>query len=207
MSPTDDFKQLERRAYLSYHQDGVIDIIVGLAMLGFGTYLAIDQLIFMLAAWLFLAAYVPLKRRITVPRFGYIEFGPERTHSQRKRGLISMTFLVILVAFILLVGIPGVLPGEVLTTLRIYSELLFGITFAFLLFGAALMSELMRFYAYAGLAVLLTALAYWLGMPAYAYTLALGGMILLSGMWMLARFLRRYPLAPEEGSNAASRPE
>jgi len=204
MSPTADFKQLERRAYLSYHQDGVIDIIVGLGMLGFGIYLAIDQLFFMLAAWLFLMAYVPLKGRITVPRFGYIEFGPVRTHSQKRRGLISMTFLVILLAFILLVGIPGVLPGGVLTTLRIYNELLFGIIFAFLLFGAALMSELIRFYAYAGLAVLLTVTAYWLGLPAYAYTLALGGLILLSGLWMLARFLRRYPLVAEGGSNAES---
>ena len=53
MSPTTEFKLLERRAYLSYHQDGVIDIIVGLGMLGFGIYLAIDQLFYMLAAWLF----------------------------------------------------------------------------------------------------------------------------------------------------------
>jgi hypothetical protein len=204
MSPTTEFKLLERRAYLSYHQDGVIDIIVGLGMLGFGIYLAIDQLFFMLAAWLFLMAYVPLKRWITVPRFGYIEFSLVRTHSQKRRGLISMTFLVILLAFILLVGIPGVLPGGILTTLRIYKELLFGIIFAFLLFGAALMSELIRFSAYAGLAVLLTVMAYWLGLPAYAYTLALGGLILLSGLWMLTRFLRRYPLVPEEGSNAAS---
>jgi hypothetical protein len=204
MSPTTEFKLLERRAYLSYHQDGVIDIIVGLGMLGFGIYLAIDQLFFMLAAWLFLMAYVPLKRWITVPRFGYIEFSLVRTHSQKRRGLISMTFLVILLAFILLVGIPGVLPGGILTTLRIYKELLFGIIFVFLLFGAALMSELIRFSAYAGLAVLLTVMAYWLGLPAYAYTLALGGLILLSGLWMLTRFLRRYPLVPEEGSNAAS---
>jgi hypothetical protein len=204
VSPTTEFKLLERRAYLSYHQDGVIDIIVGLGMLGFGIYLAIDQLFFMLAAWLFLMAYVPLKRWITVPRFGYIEFSLVRTHSQKRRGLISMTFLVILLAFILLVGIPGVLPGGILTTLRIYKELLFGIIFAFLLFGAALMSELIRFSAYAGLAVLLTVMAYWLGLPAYAYTLALGGLILLSGLWMLTRFLRRYPLVPEEGSNAAS---
>ena len=204
MSPTTEFKLLERRAYLSYHQDGVIDIIVGLGMLGFGIYLAIDQLFFMLAAWLFLMAYVPLKRWITVPRFGYIEFSLVRTHSQKRRGLISMTFLVILLAFILLVGIPGVLPGGILTTLRIYKELLFGIIFIFLLFGAALMSELIRFSAYAGLAVLLTVMAYWLWLPAYAYTLALGGLILLSGLWMLTRFLRRYPLVPEEGSNAAS---
>jgi hypothetical protein len=204
MSPTTEFKLLERRAYLSYHQDGVIDIIVGLGMLGFGIYLAIDQLFFMLAAWLFLMAYVPLKRWITVPRFGYIEFSLVRTHSQKRRGLISMTFLVILLAFILLVGIPGVLPGGILTTLRIYKELLFGIIFVFLLFGAALMSELIRFSAYAGLAVLLTVMAYWLWLPAYAYTLALGGLILLSGLWMLTRFLRRYPLVPEEGSNAAS---
>ena len=204
MSPTTEFKLLERRAYLSYHQDGVIDIIVGLGMLGFGIYLAIDQLFFMLAAWLFLMAYVPLKRWITVPRFGYIEFSLVRTHSQKRRGLISMTFLVILLAFILLVGIPGVLPGGILTTLRIYKELLFGIIFIFLLFGAALMSELIRFSAYAGLAVLLTVMAYWLWLPAYAYTLALGGLILLSGLWMLTRFLRRYPLVPEECSNAAS---
>lgn len=204
MSPTAGLKQLERKAYLSYHQDGVIDIIVGLGTLAFGIYLAIDQLFFMLAAWLFLIAYVPLKRWITVPRFGYIEFGPERTHSQRLRGLISITFLVILVALILLIGIPGVLPGGVLIALRLYSELLFGIILAFLLFGAALMSEFKRFYAYAGLAVLLTAIAYWLALPAYGYTLALGGLILFSGLWMLARFLRRYPLVPEEGSNAAS---
>ncbi len=36
MSQDKQFKQLERMAYLSYQQDGIIDLLIGWATLAFG---------------------------------------------------------------------------------------------------------------------------------------------------------------------------
>ena len=42
MSQGDDFKKLERQAYLTYHQDGLLDIAFGLGILGVGLMLLTD---------------------------------------------------------------------------------------------------------------------------------------------------------------------
>jgi len=72
MSQEKQFKDLGRKAYLSYHQDGLIDILIGLGILGFGLMMLTDSVVFNMLAWMPIIFYVPLKNRITVPRFGYV---------------------------------------------------------------------------------------------------------------------------------------
>jgi len=43
MSQDKQFKQLERKAYLSYQQDGIVDLLVGWATLAFGLNIALDS--------------------------------------------------------------------------------------------------------------------------------------------------------------------
>ena len=83
MSQSDELKKLSRKAYLSYHQDGLIDILIGLGVLGFGLMMLTDSVVFNMMAWMPIIFYVPLKNRITVPRFGYVQFTSERVKRQR----------------------------------------------------------------------------------------------------------------------------
>ena len=96
MSQDKQFKELSRKAYLSYHQDGLIDILIGLGILGFGLMMLTDSIVFNLLAWMPIIFYVPLKNRITVPRFGYVQFSSERTKKLRS----LLVFLVGLLALI-----------------------------------------------------------------------------------------------------------
>ncbi len=39
MSTTKEFDTLKRKVYLAYHQDGILDLVAGSVVLGFGTFM------------------------------------------------------------------------------------------------------------------------------------------------------------------------
>ena len=51
-----------------------------------------------------------------------------------------------------------------------------------------------RLYVYGGLTLGITAVGSWLGITPPVFVSILGALILGVGLWMLARFLRRYPV-------------
>jgi len=79
MSTTKEFDTLKRKVYLAYHQDGILDLVAGSVVLGFGTFMLTDNIAFLMAGWFVMTMYVFLKNRITIPRFGYV-----RIDSQKK---------------------------------------------------------------------------------------------------------------------------
>ncbi len=52
MSQDDDFKKLERQAYLTYHQDGLLDIAFGLSILGIGLIFLTDGSLGFFLSWM-----------------------------------------------------------------------------------------------------------------------------------------------------------
>ena len=46
MSQDKELKDLARKAYISYHQDGIIDILLGIGILGFGLMLLTGSVVF-----------------------------------------------------------------------------------------------------------------------------------------------------------------
>jgi hypothetical protein len=86
----DGLAGLERRAWLSYHEDGLIDLAFGLLLIvSFAASIA-DQ--YRYAAYVILLLIGPLlalaKRRITAPRLGAVQFGPERKARKRHVALL-----------------------------------------------------------------------------------------------------------------------
>ena len=43
MSQKTQFKELAQRAYRSYHQDGIIDILIGIGIIGFSMVMLTDN--------------------------------------------------------------------------------------------------------------------------------------------------------------------
>ena len=74
ISQSDKYRKLERKTYLYYHQDGLLDLIIGAMILGFGLNELTDTAIWGFLAVLSIIAYVPLKNRITFTRLGYVKF-------------------------------------------------------------------------------------------------------------------------------------
>lgn len=203
MSQNIEFKELRKKVYLSYHQDGLIDIIIGASILGFGLLIATDNSAFLVLTWIGFILYTPLKNRLTVPRLGYVRFDEERKTAMRYVLMIVVGVLVLAMFIGLYVFVRSDSMSQTLSDwFREYHMLVLGFFMAIPLVAAAYWSGVNRLAIYAGLIVLVIFAGIQLGIDAPVYVIALGCVILLSGLWILFRFLKRYPIANEDKNHA-----
>lgn len=197
MSQEHDFKKLQQRTYQSYHQDGLIDIIIGLAMIGFGLMLAFDSSVFIFMSWMPIIFYVPFKNRITVPRIGYVKFSSSnlRLAMALGTGLLVMLFIVGLYLF----AVSDNISFQVREWLGQYLWL--GGLVAVCFLGTALLTGITRFYAYAGLILLIFSVGTWLAIQPFFIVITSGLLIEITGVWLLVRFLVKYPLNSGESTH------
>ncbi|HSO26880.1 MAG TPA: hypothetical protein VLS48_02340 [Anaerolineales bacterium] len=188
---------LRRKIYLEYHQDGLIDCLLGLGMIGFGAMLYTGMVLFNILAWLPLAFYVPIKNALTIPRFGYARFD---SHRSRKWMLISLVVGVGLLALtISFIGVlrSGAITGGWQALLTRYHMFIVSGLLAFPLIAVSALTGLRRLLAYAGLIILVTGMGIELDLHPGLYFIGLGVTVLAIGLALLFRFLNRYPRQPE----------
>lgn len=202
MSQSADFRKLEQKAYLSYHQDGLIDLIIGSIVLCIAISEATDSSIWNLIALLLIFAYMPLKRRITFPRLGYVKFNVKRGGvNMRLAGVVAIGVLVISLVSILVLLLSGKSSSSPLILAMRQSPLLVYALLGFIGFGlAGLVLRLPRLFLYALLSLVMMISGHLLNLPLWLPFLLLGGTILAIGAVLLIGFLRRYPIA-EESNN------
>lgn len=195
-----DMKEIERQVYLSYSEDGLVDIAIGFVITAWGLMLTQEPTgligllaLFGLGIWYF------GKRLITIPRIGVIEPG-----SKIGRRLTSLTvFLVVLGLVVLGVILLSRAVGSF--AISDYSLAILGLVLAA---GVALLAYLLnaaRFYGYAVILFVSFAGGEILAksvttFDAFALSVIIGGgLILVSGLVVLARFMRKYPRQQMEG--------
>ncbi|MES0325033.1 MAG: hypothetical protein ABUK18_04045, partial [Candidatus Bathyarchaeia archaeon] len=129
MSDKIDLKALERKAYLAYHEDGLLDIGIG-AVLAWIAMVALVDFNFPFYLWYIIGVsiWTTAKKQITVPRIGYVKF--RETRKGRGRRLITVFMLVL--TLIMVAGVLGLraalateTPGWILV-IRDYGDILFG---------------------------------------------------------------------------------
>ncbi|MGD6810446.1 MAG: hypothetical protein ACQCN3_12175 [Candidatus Bathyarchaeia archaeon] len=194
-----NLKDIQKKAYTSYNKDGLLDILLSAYITSFAFAIILDAFYdyrfgFFMPLLIMTAIVLPFwilaKRKITVPRIGYVSFGYKGstriiTTLSSIMGSGVMVFIIFLIAnrdsalasFIiengmLLVGIIGLtvsaLYGYALGIKRLY---LYGL----LMFGLFVTGYLLNIF--------------------FAFLLvALGATIMVSGFVLLARFVRKYPL-------------
>ena len=198
------FKQLERRTYLLYHQDGLIDIIIGLCIMGFGLNMFTDSSAFSILAWMPVIFLPGLKNKITVPRLGYAQFDRKRTGSLRLMAVLMVLGLVALLAGVFVfIGVRNRSP-EMTAWLKTYLMVVLAAVVAFVMVLSGWMSGIKRLYAYAALTLLVVAGGDWIGVEPPLFVLVLGALIMGSGLVLLSRFLRKYPVQKGEENDAAA---
>ena len=193
---TQDFGPLKRKVYLAYHQDGILDLVAGSVVLGFGTFMLTDNIVFMMFGWFVMMMYVILKNRITVPRFGYVRIDSEKKARMRSWLSLGIGVLVLLLFFALgfVVNREPASP-EMEALIRRYhmvplSTMLFGLP----ALAAAFFLGLKRFYLYALLAVGLPLLGALANIETYIPIVSTGAVIIAVGALLLVSFLKKYPL-------------
>ena len=192
MKPEIDPKKLKRKVYMSFFQDGLWDIFLGLFLLGWGFAIWLDFFwlpgaIFVGFFWLVLG----LKKKITYPRIGHATPTEQRNRTLR----IAVAGVVVLVAVIVL--LPVVARGEV-QFLRNYFEFLFGSMIAIAVALIGYWWRIFRWYLYAGMVFLFFVFHQWADLSFSLSFVMPGGVITLCGLSTLYRFLRKYPIISEE---------
>jgi hypothetical protein len=201
MSQSADFRKLEQKAYHSYYQDGLIDLITGSVILLMAISEATDSSTWNLLALLLIFAYMPLKRRLTYPRLGYVKFNVKRRGvDMRLASAVAIGVLVLSLIGILALLLSGRSSSSpLILAVRASPALLYAL-FGFIGFGlVGILLGLLRMSVYALLSLLIMIAAHWLNLPLWSALLLLGGTILATGAVLLIRFLLRYPIA--EGEN------
>jgi hypothetical protein len=202
MSQESDLKILVRRAYLSYHQDGLIDVLIGWMVLSFGIYLLLDSSVIIFLAWFPLLSYVPIKNKLTIPRLGYVKFNG--VYNQTKRTHLGIVLSCVLILSILVFTVLLLGENNVLTTiipLRGNGLVIYGVVVALLLLMSGLFSGIWRLTSYGLLCVALAIAGILAKLPDYLLFIVLGLVILLIGAVLMILFIRKYPLALNRGDH------
>ena len=211
MSKTIDIKEIERRAQRAFYEDGFIDIL-------FGGYLILLALILNIAPtftifWAFLVfTYEPLsktlKERYVYPRMGYAQY-PEIPGSSNKQaiGVIVAGVIGLFAILFILVWGWGVIGWNL--WFGWIAPLTFGMLLAIGPFVTAGQLTLKRYYLFGVIPILIGIFVPFLFPvidPSYSSllsTVALEMIMIgipaeISGIWLLIKFLKKYPIQPED---------
>lgn len=197
-----------RRTYRYYYEDGLAEtavgilfFIIGLALLGWltiqsspilGIMMVILSILLIFGGTLFVQKVLPsLKERLVYPRTGKVVYRREEQEPTKRTNRWLM--LLMLAVFVLAMLLP-----ERFNQMALLEGVLLGVLFVYLGYRV----KVNRFYLLGG-AALLVALASMMlfsdDIRSSAFTFGGTGLILLiSGLIVLVRYLRRYPQAEVE---------
>ncbi len=198
-----NLKEVERKIYSSYYNDGLWDIYGGLVLLGFGLDIVTGNMMALILCLALGVAVVLIRQPVVVARLGSVKFSPQR----RARTLKYKAAALILGSAFLMLGAAlaawfsaDAMPAWLDAWVRHNFFIFMGGMLAAVTCVAAYLSGARRYYGYA----LVIFIAFWLssllrsrdleGIP----IVAAAGLILACGAWVLFRFLSRNP--PQEGN-------
>ena len=196
-----DLKEIQKKAYTSYHQDGLLDIFAGTYFSIFATAILLDYIwdysLGVFIPGILLALILPLwiasKRKITIPRIGYVKFG---TRGSKNLSLILTGLTLIGVIFFFAFTLPS--RSSAWIDFIFENGLIFigvaGLVISSL-FGYSM--GLKRLYIYGLLVFTLFSLGYFFGIFFAYLTFALGIAITTAGLALLIKFVKKYPIAGE----------
>ena len=195
-----DLKNLQKKVYLSYFQDGWWDMLLGIFLISWGiTFLSnlgwIPGIVFVG----FYSVSWPVKKWLTYPRIGYARITEAKRQQMKLVILGSVTALLGLMAFL------SVAIGTRPAWLDEYFMLLFSAMIAVVIFLLACWWRVNWWYGYAGLLMITACCHQWLGLTLPLAYIIPGAITLAAGIYILFRFLRKYPRMPEGAPNDVSR--
>ncbi|MFW9832277.1 MAG: hypothetical protein ACFFD8_10940, partial [Candidatus Thorarchaeota archaeon] len=145
-----------------------------------------------LIAWMFV--YTSAKRYITTPRLGYAEFSKIRRHRTQS---IFLAAMVILVIFNVLAIMAWIYPQlGILIFESPFTILIFGFLGLFFFSFIGFVSNIWRFYIYGAILLGSTFITFMLPVTPLLPFIVTGIVIMTFGVFLVYRFMRRYPKQP-----------
>ena len=190
-------QEIERRAFLSYHKDGILDIYLGILIISFSFFFLVEPSfygVFSGTIVLFPILYRESKKSITFPRLGYVKFSEKKGRSRNSLiilfGLLSLSIISGLVVFNL-----GNL-GDFYWIQKISNnwQWFFALLSLVLFSVFAYITDLQRLYYYGTGSFLLFVSSNFFDVNGFYIVLILGLGVTLTGFILLWRFIKDYPL-------------
>jgi hypothetical protein len=191
-----NLKEIERRAYLNYHKDGILDIYLGIGIAMVSSVFFYEYFIGLTGIVALLPIlYAGSKRQYTIPRLGYVKFSNSTMGRARRSVTLALLLGTVsaiagLFAFysVIASGSSWIEPLIENWKITIASILLA----VFSLFGYV--SDIRRMYHYGIVSFLVFVSGLFLPLPGYWLIILVGGIISLNGLIHLYRFTQQYPL-------------
>jgi len=198
-----ELRELEQKVFRSYFKDGLWDIYGALILLGFGLTIFTGSIYLMLAFTTVAVILLLFRRRILMPRLGQVNFSPGRQAKTKRSRIIATATLTVTmllgVVFFILYSANN-MPRWLDIWMADYFVAAFGGVLALVVAVAAYVVGVWRYYVYAAVVFIAYFVANMLrpnDMESIPVIVA-GGIVFISGLIILIRFLRKYPLSPQE---------
>jgi len=185
-----------------FHQDGILEVVMGATLLNFGFDLLNEMTFTSLFTYVPIVLMSAMKNQITISRIGYDAFDGDETTVRNWNLVTAAGMVVILVALSIFVLNDTLKIRELISlpeTNRVPS-LLTGLVLALGSLAGAVFIPLKRFFAYAAAALLIGVAGFFL-FPAQVAAFAIAGVLLGNGVRMMIRFSRKFPLKKDDTKN------
>ncbi|UCD08475.1 MAG: hypothetical protein JSU79_08960 [Dehalococcoidales bacterium] len=194
-----DLNQVKKKVYLSYFQDGLWDILLGLYLIGWGLSIWQNLVAVMGGMWVVVYfAVLGIKRAVVYPRSGYIKLNEARKQQMR---------MVILGVVLFLMGFAVFGIFAFTTRPAWLDEYFMFLLISMMAVVIAILGywwRVTRWYIYGVIVFAGAAAQQWLNMPRELAFFIPGGTIALYGTGLFIRFLRRYPKPSREEQDVIS---
>jgi hypothetical protein len=204
-----NLKEIERKAFRSTYQDGLLDMHYGLIVVFMSIfvyrpatgYSPLNIILSTLLITLSFALFWAGKKYITLPRMGQVRFGAVRKQKKKTLAIILGVFVLLQVGLVGLTTL-GWLDRDVSKQLNNFineriSTLMVVAAIGSLMVGSSMIvsayfSDFPRGYYSALMMALAVFLMIYLNQP--IYPILIGSLIILPGLVLFVRFLKAYPL-------------
>jgi len=207
MSQEIDLTRIERQVFRDSYQDGLMEILTGVLLVAAGITFrtAPAPSVVLLALFVLAPGYKLLKKRFTYPRTGYVELIEEEP-KDLLRGMLTFTLIATAVTVLILV-----ILGELRDAAGLYrwTPALVGVVCTGGFLYAASKSGMARYYGFIVVSVVSGSAFSILDFESWKtglslHLLVVGGLLLLCGVVIFCRFLRRHPVLVEESPDVGA---
>lgn len=184
-----DLRALEKRVYMSFHEDGIIDIFVGLLLILDGWLMLSGNPAFVGVAAAMIFLIMPVKKLITLPRMGLVKFSHARNKHLTRIMLLLLALGVLMFLLVALLISSGIFSQGG----REHIDLVFGLMFALPAGVGVVLTGQKRYLLYVAGSPVLFLLGYLLIWPFPVILILIGALVMVSGGITLLQFLKKYP--------------
>lgn len=197
-------ESLERESYLAYHRDGILDALVGLALVGMGLFIRFGNAdMGVICPLIAIILHPGLKKYVTKRRLGYVKFAPYREARLKANKWVLLIFFAVTALDGMVVAFAYSGDSQWNQWARYLGAIPVGVVLAATSAVLGILYGLRRGLIYALVILAVFVIGRLIDIHISVQLFMLGAMLSITGAAMFLRFVRRYPKPAKESSDAS----